>query len=1194
MSLRRLSVGAGYKYLMQSIASGDGPVDVDRTNLERYYHATGTPPGRFFGRGLSALNHGAGVAPGTIVEDEHLRRMLKELADPMTGEPLSARKLRTNAVGSFDLTFSPSKSVSTAWALADSATRQAIYECHQEAIAEVLAYADEHVFRVRAGKDGVVSDRTRGVIAASFTHFDSRAGDPQLHDHVVVMNRVQGARDGQWRSLDSRAIFRSAVELSELHNGLLADRLSERLGFDWEAHTRRHSTVPKWEIEGVSTDLMAAFSQRSEKIEAAKNNLIMQFEADHDRSPTAVEIIRLRQTATLSTRPAKHHHSLEGLITDWRERAGQVLGQSADELDAYVPALVRWPQSVDASTFSDEVIASLANEALERVSTKRATFSASNLRAEGARLLQGTRFASAQDRIDILRALGVAAVGQAVLLNTPDLRSVPDIFTRESETLGFHDTAHLFYTSKLILDAEGRLLTSGEDLSAPKVGEDAAATIAAQPLPGRQYALSHDQAAAVVSVAASGRQIDLLVGPAGSGKSTAMAGLKAIWESEHGSGSVIGLAPSAAAAQVLGDELSIDTENVTKFLHEYRQNGERRRELDELETMIRLRYLDARPPTPRMARTRRELTDAVTKWQLHAGQLVIVDEASMLSTFDFDELASAVRVAGAKLLCVGDYAQLTSVAAGGMFSTLVDSRSDVAALATLQRFGEPWEAAATLLVRSGRDTAFYAYQSHDRLVAGPREDLTDAIYRAWRHDLNDGKTSLMMARDNATVAALNARARVERLARGEVVGECRIAAGAAGQGDLVVTRHNDRHLVDSAGEWVRNGDLWTVTALNEDGSLSLARHDNQASVTVPAAYAGEHLELGYASTMHRAQGRTVDRAHCLVDPATSRETLYVGVSRGRESNMLYVDTAYDVDPATSHDGVHTTPDLQTTFNAMLANYHQDRSATEIMRLAAEERNSIATLMAEYDSIVSLTDTTDWAAVLSRATGDLFLSAELAASDGYELLTSSLRRIAQRGHDVEGVVAAVAGERSLDGAQDSATVLDYRLRRWLDAAAQPEPEQLITGLFPVSSSDEPDVNVALDERQRAVEERAEFILEQGYVRHEPWVGPLGFPPEGEASLLWRDLAVTVAAYRDRWHVTDPVDPLGRVAEHNSEQRVQRDRARAALAALEQMNAAAADQRPRRGRDLGLDGLGGYARDDAPERDTPQDGGLELGL
>jgi hypothetical protein len=126
ISIRRLSVGAGYKYLMHSIAVGDGPEQVDTASLARYYSASGTPAGRFLGRGIAGLNDGAGVIEGTVVEDEHLRRMLHKCADPITGQQLAAAKVRANGVGSFDLTFSPSKSVSVAWALGDRATRDVI------------------------------------------------------------------------------------------------------------------------------------------------------------------------------------------------------------------------------------------------------------------------------------------------------------------------------------------------------------------------------------------------------------------------------------------------------------------------------------------------------------------------------------------------------------------------------------------------------------------------------------------------------------------------------------------------------------------------------------------------------------------------------------------------------------------------------------------------------------------------------------------------------------------------------------------------------------------------------------------------------------------------------------------------------------------------------------------------------------
>jgi conjugative relaxase-like TrwC/TraI family protein len=122
-------------------------------------------------------------------------------------------------VAGFDLTFSPSKSVSTAWALADAETKARIYDCHRRAIEVVLTYAEREVFCSRSGTGGVLQEDIEGVVAAAFTHWDSRSWDPQLHDHVVVSNRARSVSDGTWRTLDGRALFKNVVTLSELHQG---------------------------------------------------------------------------------------------------------------------------------------------------------------------------------------------------------------------------------------------------------------------------------------------------------------------------------------------------------------------------------------------------------------------------------------------------------------------------------------------------------------------------------------------------------------------------------------------------------------------------------------------------------------------------------------------------------------------------------------------------------------------------------------------------------------------------------------------------------------------------------------------------------------------------------------------------------------------------------------------------------------
>jgi ABC-type uncharacterized transport system ATPase subunit len=121
-----------------------------------------------------------------------------------------------------------------------------------------------------------------------------------------------------------------------------------------------------------------------------------------------------------------------------------------------------------------------------------------------------------------------------------------------------------------VIEAEQRLLDAGRAVDAATVDPNVAVGVAAQELPGRDHPLSAEQADAVRRITTSGRSLDVLVGPAGTGKSTTMAGVRAVWETQFGPGSVVGLAPSAAAAEVLADAVGVPTENTTKWLTEAR------------------------------------------------------------------------------------------------------------------------------------------------------------------------------------------------------------------------------------------------------------------------------------------------------------------------------------------------------------------------------------------------------------------------------------------------------------------------------------------------------------------------------------------------------------------------------------------------------------------------------------------------
>ncbi len=1132
ISMRRIALGAGFRYLMESVALGDGAPE--RSNgLTRYYASSGTPPGVFIGSGLPDLAGGAGVDKGSVVTEEHLANMLGCCCDPVTGAPLGrapAAGPKGSAVAGFDLTFSPSKSVSVAWALADEGTKAVIYDCHRRAVDYVIGYAEREVVHSRSGTGGVVEEDVTGVVAAAFSHWDSRSGDPQLHDHVVVWNRARSVSDGRWRTLDSRGLYRARSTLSSMHQGVLSDYLTEALGVGWDPRSRRHSDRPRFEIAGVPEALVAEFSQRTEAVEARKDELVASFAAAYHRQPTGVEIIRLRQVATLATRPDKVHRSLAEMTNGWRQRANAHL--DGDQV-AWVSGLKDRNDLplLRAGDLSEEMLVDAAEAALTWVAERRATFARTNLLDDAHRLLHGVRFATPDERVTVAERIAHLAAARSLTITPTGSDHTPARYLRADGTSRLRPASRILYTTQALLDAEARLLDAGRRLGAPAVPVATVAAVADANLPDRNYPLSVDQALAVEKLATSGRHLDVLVGPAGTGKSTTMAGLKAAWEADRGPASVIGLAPSAAAAEVLGTELGIPAENTAKWLTEWRRVPELVERRDHL-----ARRLPARPgPQPAaVARVRAQvaaLDEAIAARSLRAGQLVIVDEASLAGTFALDELTSAAGAAGAKVVLVGDWAQLSAVDAGGAFGLLVRDRGDLAPqLSDVRRFHAAWEKAASVELRLGQPTAIDAYQAHGRVVDGERAEMLDALYSAWKADIAAGRSSLMIAPDSATAAELNQRARAERVAAGVVAETGATLAGGltAGVGDEVVTRQNNR-LLTTGRRWVKNGDRWTVTATNEDGSMAVRRLGNgHGEVVLPADYAAHHVELAYASTAHRAQGRTVDTAHAMVSATTTREVLYVSATRGRESNRLYVDTCYDPDPATSHDGALRTQDVREVLAAVLANQGAEMSAHEAISRARHDAGSWVTLHAEYQTIAAAAQADRWEALLDRSGLTPDQLDEVRRSDAHGPLLAAFRDAEARGLDVETTVPKLVQARPFAGSEDVASVLHGRVDRWAASAGSRRgaSEKLIAGLVPRALGiSDPDMARGLTERDAAMERRARTLAEEAIASDAGWTRQLGPRPSDPATgEHWIRSASTIAAYRERWGISS-ADPLG---------------------------------------------------------------------
>jgi conjugative relaxase-like TrwC/TraI family protein len=1017
---------------------------------------------------------------------------------------------RRRAVAGYDFTFSIPKSASVLWGIADATTQARIVHAHHAAVAEAIAFLEREAAFTRTGataRDGAVAQvGVSGLIATAYDHFDSRAGDPHLHTHVVISNKVQTLLDGRWRSLDGRPMHAIVVALSELHETLFADALTRELGVTWEMRERGRDRNPASAVSTVPDELVAEFSTRSRHIDIETDRLIAAYVSARGHRPSPVTITKLRAQATLSTRPAKHVHSLAELTAGWRERATQVLGQDATAW-SIAACSDDSPTVLRAEDVALDAISALGSSVMTAVSERRSTWRHWNLAAEAARQTMQFRFASATDREAVIGLVTDAAERASLQLTPPELASSPAEFQRDDGTSVFRTKHSTVFSSTVLLDAESRLLNRAGDTSAPRVTPIVLRSIAQRKLPDGGK-LSDDQLAALKSIVVSGRAIDVLVGPAGAGKTTAMIVLREAWETSHGVNSVVGLAPSAAAAQVLAEDMGIATENLAKWW----QN-----------------HLDG---------------DATFR----AGQLVIIDEASLAGTTPLDRITALAADAGAKVLLVGDFAQLQSVDAGGAFSLLVHDRADAPELIDVHRFTHEWEQAASLTLRQGRPESIDMYGAHDRLRSGDSEAMVDA-----------GRESVLISDSNEAVVALNTRARSQLILDGSIDALHEIAlhdGTRAAVGDSVITRRNDRRL-RTARSWVRNGDRWTVVGVNRNGSIAVRRPGRRwgSALLLPPEYAKRHVELGYAVTSHRAQGMTTDTAHVVVAPGMTRENLYVAMTRGRDSNIAYV--ALD-EPDVAHTGPRPGDDPDSTARGILYSVLQhvgaELSAHETLRAEQNVWASTAQIAAEYETIAAAAQHDRWVAGIRRSGLSNDQADSVINSDAFGALTAELRRAEAHHFDVEQLLPRVVVARDFADADDIAAVLHARLAASVASHATRGSgrniPRLIVGLIPEAVGRmHPDMRRALLERRRLLEERAGAMLDEALTAGEMWTRSLGPTPRGSAASVWRRNACTVAAYRDRYDIAAS-NTLG-PAPRSTAQRLDAGRAHVALAAARRL-------------------------------------------
>jgi hypothetical protein len=347
--------------------------------------------------------------------------------------------------------------------------------------------------------------------------------------------------------------------------------------------------------------------------------------------------------------------------------------------------------------------------------------------------------------------------------------------------------------------------------------------------------------------------------------------------------------------------------------------------------------------------------------------------------------------------------------------------------------------------------------------------------------------------------------------------------------------------------------------------MTVRRLDGGGGVVLPAAYVAEHVELGYASTAHRAQGRTVDTAHAMVSPTTTREVLYVMATRGREVNRLYVDTHYDPDPETSHGQKGEPQTARDVLIGALRNEGADVAAHDMMRRQQDQADGMERLAAEYLTLAAAAQAERWDTLLAGAG---FTEAELQSvrsSEAFGQLTASLRRAEARRLDVDAALPKLVSGRAFDSGGGIAETVAARVDRWAEAAGSKRrsTDDYVVGLVPRARGiTDPDMARALAERDRAMQARARVVAIDALEGGQPWAKALGAIPEDpERRARWVHEIVTVAAYRDRWHITGN-DTIGRAVDGvSTEQAAQRRLAEGAALRARTVSEGARREQPR---------------------------------
>jgi hypothetical protein len=955
--------------------------------------------------------------------DEYGRMPTPEEVQAWTVE---AERRSPKAVMFYDLTYSPPKSVTVLWAAYSRAAYEAARVGDTERAERFRGYADgieaavmranevmlDHIEAqvvsrtgrhtgVRGRRGGPGTGRwvdVNGFTVARFLQHDSRDHDPQLHVHNAVLNRVECA-DGSWRAIDGRSLFDAKAGASAIASIELRERMSGDLGVSWRLREDGH----EFDLADISQDELDLLSSRTRTLTKTAEDLVAAFEVHHGRAANSWERNRLWKRATLLTRPAKAHggetqvEMLDRVDAEMRTDLAGGLSRIGDRLDPEHLQAVRAGE--EAVSWSPEATIAQAIEGCHREGG-RSTFSRSELQRQIYLALPdhlGLDDGQGRRLVEELTELAIRS-GLVVQTSGIEVGHVPDehrLVNGRADTIA---PGGVRYAAVGQVAAEHAVLRAVGIRGGHSVDRaDLDGWLADVTDPSRA-ALTAAQRTAIAGLASSDAALAVLVGPAGTGKSYTVGRFSEAWEDLSDVGRVVGVATAQVAANILRDDGLTDTSNTAAFV----------------------------TAQTRLATGRTRLGDEA--WRLGPKDVLVVDEANMVDTATLTRLHTAVTAARARMVLLGDPHQLGAVGAGGMMRTVIGQvladGGEVHTLGEVRRFNQGWERDASLRLRDGDVDVVTEYDRYGRLVdAGTAHTAVGQVARAAAADRLAGNDTIVVVGSNDSAAEVAAAIRRHLVDAGIVAADGGVILGrdncTAGVGDVIQARRIDR------GLGLTNRETYVVREIQDNGGLVVESTRTGQTVPMPADYVQADAALAYASTVHAAEGATVDVGHVLLTPGMATNSAYVGLTRGRESNTAWVIT---------DDGIPDTPNH--TPRGVLAGIVEagpdvgEWSATDVAAGDEQHRASAATLLGLIEDHSRIACRVRLDSDLDQLVADGVLSEEdrarFGSDQGSEHLSRQLRALEQAGHDPAAVLRDAVVAHKFDDAVSVAQVVSSRI------------------------------------------------------------------------------------------------------------------------------------------------------------------------